>query len=90
MKTSDTLFIDSYSEATNAATKTDWSEPVLTEPASLTLILVLAGFSIFYVTGLMVLIISRSEMQPLKIKSPRLMLLSIFANLFIIISVSVI
>ena len=39
---------------------------------------------------LMVLIAYRKEMQSLKIKSPRLMLLSIFANLFIIISVSVI
>ena len=67
-----------------------WHEPILTTTASLTMILILASISIIYVIGLMVLITYRQEMQPLKIKSPRLMLLSIFANLFIIISVSVI
>lgn len=67
-----------------------WHDPILSKTASLTLILVLSCFSIIYVIGLMILIIARKEMQPLKIKSPRLMLLSIFANLFIIISVSTI
>ena len=67
-----------------------WHEPILTQQASLLLILILSAISIVYVTVLMVLITYRKEMQPLKIKSPRLMLLSIFANLFIIVSVSVI
>ena len=67
-----------------------WHDPIMGVNASLTLILVLAAFSVVYVMILMVLIFYRKEMQPLKIKSPRLMLLSVFANLCIIISVSVI
>ena len=62
----------------------------LNEESSLALILCLAIISIVYTFGLMVLVFARKEMQPLKIKSPHLLLLSIFANLFIIMSVSVI
>ena len=54
------------------------------------LLFVLEGVSMVYVIALIVLILTRREMLPIKIKSPRLMLLSIFANLFIIISVSII
>ena len=54
------------------------------------MILSLASFSIVYVATIMMLILLRQEKQPLKIKSPRLMLLCIFANLTIIISVSVV
>ena len=39
-----------------------WHDPVLSKTSSLTLILVLAGLSIIYVIGLMLLIIARSEM----------------------------
>ena len=82
----------SSSETSDNSYSTDfvWHDPILTVNASLTLILVLAAFSVVYVMILMVLIFYRKEMQPLKIKSPRLMLLSVFANLCIIISVSVI
>ena len=54
------------------------------------MIFILATISFIYILILMVLLIMRREMQPLKIKSPRLMLLSIFANLLIIMSVTVI
>lgn len=54
------------------------------------MILSLASLAVLYVGALMVLVFLRQEMQPLKIKSPRLLLICIFANLFIIISVSVV
>ena len=73
-----------------ADTSTSWHGPWLSEPASLALIMILACLSIVYVSILTYLIFKRQEMQPLKIKSPRLMGLSIFANLFIIIQVSII
>ena len=64
--------------------------PVLDENSSLTLILILAISSGVYVCILIAMLIARREMQPLKIKSPNLMIISIFAQLFIIVSVSVI
>ena len=67
-----------------------WQEPILSHHTSLVLILSLATVSIVYVTVLIFLIIKRREMLPIKIKSPKLMLLSITANLFIILAVGVI
>ena len=66
------------------------SKPFMSDDASISITLTLAGVSICYIVLLMVLILYRREVQPLKIKSPRLMLLSMFANLWIIISVSII
>lgn len=66
------------------------SKPFMSDDASISITLTLAGFSICYIVLLMVLILYRREVQPLKIKSPRLMLLSMFGNLWIIISVSII
>ena len=76
-------------EGTTAASS-QWHEPILNERSSLALILSLASISVVYVAILTVLIYCRQEMQPLKIKSPRLLLMCVFANLFIIISVSII
>ena len=67
-----------------------WQQPILSFEANLILILILACCSIVYVTVLIVLIVYRREMLPIKIKSPKLMLLSIIANLFIIVAVGVI
>ena len=66
------------------------SKPFMSDDASISITLTLAGVSICYIVLLMVLILYRREVQPLKIKSPRLMLLSMFGNLWIIISVSII
>ena len=60
----------------------------MTDSSVLTLILVLGCLGSFYTLCLIGLVCARMEKQPVKIKSPKLMLLSIFANLFIIISVS--
>jgi len=63
---------------------------VLTDDASIILVQVLASVSAVLIFAVMVMVWARREVQPLKIKSPRLMLLSIFANLFIIVTVSII
>ena len=68
----------------------DNQNAMLSENTSLILILILASISAAYIVILMAFVIVRREMQPLKIKSPRLMLLSIAANLIIIASVTII
>ena len=64
--------------------------PVMNDKASISITVSLAVISIACIIALMVLILIRRDIQPLKIKSPRLMLLSMFGNMVIIFTVTII
>ena len=62
----------------------------MNDAASISITVCFAAIAIAGIIALMVLITIRRDVQPLKIKSPRLMLLSMFGNLIIIFSVCII
>lgn len=64
--------------------------PELSDAASISITVGFAVISIACIIVLMVLITIRRDVQPLKIKSPRLILLSMLGNLIIIFSVCII